>query len=438
MLGVSGPAWAAPPPTPDFGPAIEPLAPLVSQSTCDPTAKPGVVGFKDLLVGHYGHHNWNIDRPCSWGGTSEHKEGRALDFALNANNSTQNARANEILNWLLATDRHGNAHALARRFGIMYLIWNKRIWSASRASEGWRPYDCTPGDASDCHTDHIHFSFSWPGARKETSWWSGGHSIGADRIQYGDFNGDGLADLLQVRDNGDVVVFWNSGGNPNFSWSNNRLVLTGIPNVDQVRVGDFNGDGLADLLQVRDNGDVVVFWNSGGNPNFSWSNNRLVLTGITNAGQVRVGDFNGDGLADLLQVRDNGDVVVFWNSGGNPNFSWSNNRLVLTGITNAGQVRVGDFNGDGLADLLQVRDNGDVVVFWNSGGNPNFSWSNNRLVLTGIPSPRQIGVGDFNNDGLGDVSQVRDNGNVVVFWNSGGNPNFSWSNNRLVLTGIYL
>ncbi|MFI7550427.1 hypothetical protein ACIBQ2_11810, partial [Micromonospora sediminimaris] len=73
-----------------------------------------------------------------------------------------------------------------------------------------------------------------------------------------------------------------------------------------------------------------------------------------------------------------------------------------------------------------------------SGGNPNFSWSNNRLVLTGIPSPRQIGVGDFNNDGLGDVSQVRDNGNVVVFWNSGGNPNFSWSNNRLVLTGIYL
>jgi hypothetical protein len=154
--------------------------------------------------------------------------------------------------------------------------------------------------------------------------------------------------------------------------------------------------------------------------------------------RVQIGDLNNDGLDDLVQVRDNGDVVVFWNSGQNPNFSWSDNRLVLQGITDPSQIRVGDFNNDGLADLLQIRPNGDVVIFWNSNANPNFSWSNNRLVLQGITDKAQIKAGDLNNDGLGDVVQVRPNGDVVVFWNSNANPNFSWSNNRLILGGMYL
>ncbi|MFC6014936.1 FG-GAP repeat domain-containing protein [Plantactinospora solaniradicis] len=329
---TDSPAAAAPPPTPSFGRAIEAHAALVSQSTCDPSNKPGVVGFKDLLNSHYGQHTWGIGRACSSGGVSEHKEGRALDFHLNVNNATQRARADEITNWLLATDGYGNTNALARRFGIMYIIWNKRIWTASRASEGWRTYPCD-GSPGDCHTDHIHFSFSWAGARKETSWWTGGTGAAdAGRVQFGDFNGDGIDDLLQIRPNGDVVVFWNNGQNPNFSWQNNRLVLGGANDPTEWRVGDFNSDGSDDLVQVRDNGDVVVFWNSGQNPNYSWQNNRLVLGGMDDTSEVRVGDLNNDGNDDLVQIRDNGDVVVFWNSGQNPNYSWQNNRLVLGGM----------------------------------------------------------------------------------------------------------
>jgi peptidoglycan hydrolase-like protein with peptidoglycan-binding domain len=35
-------------------------------------------------------------------------------------------------------------------------------------SDGWRPYS---GESD--HTDHVHFSFSWDGAMKRTSWWDG-------------------------------------------------------------------------------------------------------------------------------------------------------------------------------------------------------------------------------------------------------------------------
>jgi hypothetical protein len=49
----------------------------------------------------------------------------------------------------------------------MYIIWNRRIFRAYNPGAGWEPYSGT-----NPHTDHIHFSFAWNGARKQTSWWT--------------------------------------------------------------------------------------------------------------------------------------------------------------------------------------------------------------------------------------------------------------------------
>ncbi|MFC6082807.1 FG-GAP repeat domain-containing protein [Sphaerisporangium aureirubrum] len=258
------------------------------------------------------------------------------------------------------------------------------------------------------------------------------------RIQMGDIDGDGLDDVIQMRDNGDVVAFINIGANPIYSWSHNRKVLTGITDVSQIRAGDFNGDGRDDLLQIRPNGDVVVFWNSGANPNFTWQNNALVLTGITDKQQITVGDINGDGYDDIIQVRPNGDVVAFWNNRTNPLFTWQTNALILTAIGDKLQLKPGDINNDGRDDLIQVRPNGDVVVFWNNGTNPLFTWQTNALILTAITDKAQLKTGDVNNDGRDDLIQVRPNGDVVAFWNNGTNPLFTWQTNALVLTAITL
>ena len=161
------PSAAAAPPTPNFGPIIDKYALYDGQDTCDPTAKPGVVDFRDMLLAAYpGSRNGGIGRDCSLGSTSEHKEGRALDWGVNVNVPAEKAMADDALNWLLKTDEHGNTHANARRLGIMYVIWNARIWRAYDADGGWRAYT-----GSNPHTDHVHFSFSWAGARRETTWW---------------------------------------------------------------------------------------------------------------------------------------------------------------------------------------------------------------------------------------------------------------------------
>ena len=134
------------------------------QRYCDPRPKPGAVLLAELLVeAHPTSGSMGIARPCELGSTSEHKEGRGFDWDV----TSLDARVVDLaLVRLLASDRQGNSHALARRMGITYMIWNDQIWSSRLADQGWRTYT---GPHS--HRDHVHFSLSWAGALGHTTLW---------------------------------------------------------------------------------------------------------------------------------------------------------------------------------------------------------------------------------------------------------------------------
>ena len=148
--------------------AIEPLARYVGQSTCSPVAKPGTTAFANLLLRTYrSSRSLGISRSCGVGGKSEHKEGRAFDWGVSIRSAADRASVQSLMKWLLQRDAYGNRFAMARRLGIQYMIWNRRIWGAYAAGSGWRKYT-----GSNPHTDHVHFSLSWAGARKKTSFWN--------------------------------------------------------------------------------------------------------------------------------------------------------------------------------------------------------------------------------------------------------------------------
>ena len=148
---------------------LDDLAPYQPQTTCDPTPKAGVVGFQEIVLEAYpATSSYGISRDCSIGGTSEHKEGRAWDWGVAVSDPEEHAASHEVFDWLFRADAHGRDFAMARRLGVMYIIHNRHIWGSYRAAEGWRPYvGVNP------HIDHTHFSFSWEGARKQTSYWDG-------------------------------------------------------------------------------------------------------------------------------------------------------------------------------------------------------------------------------------------------------------------------
>ena len=165
-------AQAAPvpkPPTKALPSALDVASPYQAQRLCDPVAKPGVLAFAQLFSSHYGlgASSYGIIRNCN-SGVTEHSEGRAWDWMLSVNKPHEKAVADAVTAWLSAPDAQGRPGAMARRFGIMYIIWNKKMWRAYDPGRGWAPYT---GSAP--HTDHIHFSFSWDGAYGRTSWWTG-------------------------------------------------------------------------------------------------------------------------------------------------------------------------------------------------------------------------------------------------------------------------
>jgi len=147
---------------------IEPYPAYDGQSTCSPAAKPGMVAFRDIVMRAYPTTtSYGISRDCGIGGTSEHKEGRAWDWANDATTPAGRARVAGFMNWLFRTDQYGNRHANARRLGLMYIIWNRQIFKLYRPSDGWTPYT-----GSSPHTDHVHFSLTRAGGNGSTSWYT--------------------------------------------------------------------------------------------------------------------------------------------------------------------------------------------------------------------------------------------------------------------------
>jgi hypothetical protein len=158
--------------------AIEGLSPYVPPTGCDLRTRAGSAKLATLIQATYGN-TYGLSRTCTSATTpsSEHFDGRAIDTFFNVRNATERAEAGAVLTWLLANDKAGNSYANARRLGVMYIIWNNKMWSSYRSSEGWRPYSTcadTPSSTYDtaCHRNHIHLSLSWEGAMGRTSFWS--------------------------------------------------------------------------------------------------------------------------------------------------------------------------------------------------------------------------------------------------------------------------
>jgi hypothetical protein len=147
---------------------------------CRKNPTPGALALVDWLGKNAGGSFWGIMRCERWGkdSASLHAEGRAIDWHLNVHNAADRREAKRLINLMLAPDRAGNMHALARRMGVQEIIWNCTSWYSG--SEGMRPYStCYDSkgrkkkiDDTTAHRDHIHFGLNWPGAKKRTTFWS--------------------------------------------------------------------------------------------------------------------------------------------------------------------------------------------------------------------------------------------------------------------------
>ncbi len=193
----------------------------------------------------------------------------------------------------------------------------------------------------------------------------------ADRINAVDYDGDGKSDLMVILGGTTRIYTFKKVGN---QWTGTKLYQSSYPNMDHdIHFGDFNGDGKTDLLTRNENNGVWTKAISKGVGNSFDLTYYTSPTGINplfnevvdNSHQVSVGDFNGDGMSDILHSYSepnasiNPDLFndVYYSKGND--FYWDrtiipfSNEAFLTGLQT-----FGDYNGDGRLDIIVKRGTG--------------------------------------------------------------------------------
>ncbi len=250
--------------------------------------------------------------------------------------------------------------------------------------------------------------------------------------------------------------------------------------------GDFNGDGFADLaigapkqdfMGIKNAGGVSVVYGSAGGldatspiANQFWTEDSPGMAGSAENGDqlglaVVVGDFNGDGFADLAAGMPGKDVggeiragsvnVIYGSAAGlDPsgtigNQVWNLDSPVVPGTAAAGDLlgrslAAGDFNGDGFGDLAvgaparagTVAAAGAALVLYGSAAGllPGGAqlWDQGSTGVPGVERPGDqiawsLAAGDFDGNGdddlaignpFDDLPGVPDAGTVNVLYGS--------------------
>ena len=259
------------------------------------------------------------------------------------------------------------------------------------------------------------------GRRGEYQWWrnlgarfssargfssSPSVSLGDSNTTLIDVDGDGRADLLNASSR------FRYSRNDRTTWGTLREIpgSTGVslgePNV---RLMDYDGDGDSDIVR------------SATGPNWLWWENEGPSMGLRRIGTqpapegdvqlgtetTRIVDFNNDGLNDLIKIRAESIQVWTYQAYGR----WSPSQSVPVPAAenllaqNGDRLELRDLDGDGLADLVQIRFSQLRVWFQRRGGDgPRFE---PPIVVTGTPqndpARTRVQLMDLNGDGGTDV-----------------------------------
>ena len=240
--------------------------------------------------------------------------------------------------------------------------------------------------------------------------------FGASQSVAADFNGDGIADLAVV--NPCNSSYCGSGypsvailiANGDGTFQAPVMYATGSYQPMSVAVGDFNGDGAADLVVASQCassvscgiGQVSVLL---GNGDGTFQAPVPYPAGTGSSYFVVTGDFNGDGNLDLAvadQTSANSVVVIML---GNGDGTFQAPVSYSTGAPSAAFLAVGDFNNDGAADLAVAnagtQDSVGILL-----GNGDGTFQTAVLYASGGVFASSVAVADFNGDSAPDLVVV--------------------------------
>src|SRR6202011_4136467 len=166
-------------------------------------------------------------------------------------------------------------------------------------------------------------------------------------------------------------------------------------------LADFNADEKADLAVADLNGGNVTVLLGNGSGGFTAANGSPFAVGSFPQ-SLAVGDFNGDGKADLAIANNNSNNVTVLLGNGSGGFTTASGRPFAAG-SGPRSVAVGDFNGDCKLDLAVANSAGANVTVLLGNGSGGFTAASGSPFAAGS-GPYSVAVRDFNADGKADLA----------------------------------
>lgn len=265
----------------------------------------------------------------------------------------------------------------------------------------------------------------------------------APRIHLTDIMKSGKKDLILGNYFGEIMLIPNDGTlqRPDFRQPSdlNRVMVPTMKdvtkkwgNVFSPVTWDWNKDGKDDILlgegsYSANNIHLLLNMGSGAKPVFDESNRHIIAYGDGNEQLApTVVDYNGDGNPDLLVADRTGQISLYLNKGE----PWTRGTpppeipfTSLVGGTNGSAplkfngistIATGDFNGDGLFDLVVGKANGRISMVLNTGTKlePKFATQTElkgtaQTVPYSIPSNWEIDYGLSRGNFYGFISVVK-------------------------------
>ncbi|CAF4309273.1 unnamed protein product [Rotaria socialis] len=239
-----------------------------------------------------------------------------------------------------------------------------------------------------------------------------------DSVAVGDFDNDGLLDIVVALNGQASVGVFYGFGNGTFSKQNNYSLDNGFYPV-WICVGDFNNDRRLDILTIDNIGRRITVLLGSGNDFFE----KKTTYTSSYLGEAAVGNFNNDSRLDvtICQIGDNTIIVLLGNGDG----TFSNQITYSTGANSGpNAITLGDFNNDGQLDIAvanYITNNVGVLLGYGNG-----TFSSQMTYPTGAgSSPCSVAIGDFNNDGQRDITVSNQGTNNVGVLLGYGNGTFS-------------
>ncbi|MGC4863743.1 DUF2961 domain-containing protein [Micromonospora sp. DT41] len=295
---------------------------------------------------------------------------------------------------IVAVDGSGNVAAPSAEVSATTRSRNTSDANGDRRDDA---IDFTRGATADVFTSLSDGTRFVPDSRP----WNDFFAVDAEIPLTGDVNGDGRADIVTFTrgDNADVYVGLSTGTGfaAGVKWHDFFAVGTEIP-----AVGDVNGDGRTDIITFTRGAAADVYvalsTGSGFGPGVKWHDHFALGDEFP-----AVGDVDGDGRDDILTFTRGtaGDVFVSLSDGTRfveDGWKWHDSFALGDELP-----AVGDVDGDGRDDILTFTRGtaGDVFVSLSDGTRfvqDAWKWHDSFALGDDLP-----GVGDFNGDGRADV-----------------------------------